>query len=167
MTRIVVVGTSGCGKTTLGKDMALKLGVPHTDLDDLYWLPGWQKRPEEDFEKRLVSVLSGDSWVVTGNFSRYAELIFSRADQILWLDVPLLTCLFRALKRSLQRIRTGELCCNGNRESLGRLLSRDCTASIIIAGRDNYLCRFHGSESAPRYSTCSSFFELDDFSKSL
>ena len=39
--RIVVVGTSGVGKTTLAKDIAAALAIPHVELDALHWDPGW------------------------------------------------------------------------------------------------------------------------------
>ncbi len=122
--RIAVIGTSGCGKTTLGKRIAHKLGVPYTDLDDLTWLPGWQKRAQEDFDRLLIETTEKEAWVFAGNFSGHSDRVFSRADLIVWLDTPLKVCLARGLKRSLRRTLKGELCCNGNREPWFRLIGR-------------------------------------------
>ncbi len=36
MTRIVVMGVSGCGKSTVGALLAVRLGVPFVDADDLH-----------------------------------------------------------------------------------------------------------------------------------
>jgi hypothetical protein len=40
--RIVVVGTSGAGKTTMAKSLAGKLDLPCIELDRLRWEPNWQ-----------------------------------------------------------------------------------------------------------------------------
>jgi adenylate kinase family enzyme len=47
--RVVIIGTSCSGKSHLGRILARKYQVPHVELDDLYWLPGWQERPEKEF----------------------------------------------------------------------------------------------------------------------
>jgi adenylate kinase family enzyme len=39
----VVVGTSAVGKTTLAAALSRRLGVPHIELDALYWGPGWTR----------------------------------------------------------------------------------------------------------------------------
>lgn len=48
--RVVVVGTSGAGKTTFSAALAARLGCTHVELDRLYWGPGWQAVPHERFE---------------------------------------------------------------------------------------------------------------------
>lgn len=40
--RVVIVGTSGSGKTTMARELSVLLGTPHIELDALQWLPGWQ-----------------------------------------------------------------------------------------------------------------------------
>ena len=40
--RIVVVGTSGAGKTTLARRIAALLMLPHIELDAINWQPGWR-----------------------------------------------------------------------------------------------------------------------------
>ncbi|WZB64776.1 hypothetical protein WJ971_17465 [Achromobacter xylosoxidans] len=37
--RIHLFGASGCGATTLGAALGQRLGVPHLEADDYYWLP--------------------------------------------------------------------------------------------------------------------------------
>lgn len=50
--RIVIVGTSCAGKTTLGKKLAQESGIPYTDLDDLHWNPGWTETPHDQFVEK-------------------------------------------------------------------------------------------------------------------
>ena len=49
MTRVVVVGTSVSGKTTLARSLAGKLGVPHVELDSLYWEADWRTASPDVF----------------------------------------------------------------------------------------------------------------------
>lgn len=119
--RIVVVGTSGSGKTTFAKKLAEAWDIPFQDLDDLFWLPGWQQRPKEEFTSLVEEVAEKPSWAVCGNQSKLRQLIWPKAQMIIWLDLPIYTCLFRVFKRSLRLYLSGESYCNGNRETLGRL----------------------------------------------
>lgn len=128
--KIAVVGTSGCGKTTLGAFIAKKLSIPFIDLDDLYWLPDWVKREDEDFIQKVHAEFSKyPSFVVCGNYRRHQADILEDTDMVIWLDYPLITCLWRAFKRSLSRYLFKEPCCNGNYETLSRLFGRD---SIVL-----------------------------------
>ena len=122
--KIVVIGTSGAGKTTFGQEIAQALAIKCIDLDELYWLPGWKEREDTDFSERLQAGLKSEAWVVCGNYSRAHPLIWPQAEAIIWLDPPLRICLFRALKRSLQRIFSKQTICNGNIETWGRFLSK-------------------------------------------
>ncbi|MDE2841397.1 MAG: AAA family ATPase, partial [Chloroflexota bacterium] len=54
MERVVVVGTSCSGKTTLARQLSRALGAPHIELDAIHWKPNWQSRPAEEF-RQLVS----------------------------------------------------------------------------------------------------------------
>lgn len=123
MVKVVVAGTSGSGKTTLANKIALLKGCQATDLDDLYWLPGWVQRNEGEFERLIQEVVKQDSWVISGNCSRMAHHTWPKADLVVWLDYPLPTLLWRAFKRSFRRIYTGETCCNGNMETIRRFFS--------------------------------------------
>ncbi len=127
--RIVVVGTSGCGKTTLAKQLSELTGSPAIDLDDVHWLPEWKERSGSEFVSLVEEIVSEESWIISGNQSRVRPLIWQHADVVVWIDLPRRVLLWRALKRSIRRIWTGEACCNGNYESLNRLLSRN---SILL-----------------------------------
>ncbi len=91
--RIVVIGTSGTGKTFLGSKLSIILGMKFVDLDDINWLPGWKQRSDEDFIECIKKELSCDEWVVSGNYSRANKYIWPQADMITWIDLPLFHCL--------------------------------------------------------------------------
>ena len=65
--RILVVGTSGAGKSRLAGQLAAALGVPHVELDALYWGPDWTPRPRADFEAGVRQAAAAPAWVIDGN----------------------------------------------------------------------------------------------------
>ena len=80
------------------------------------------------FRSRVATVVTGEVWVVDGGYSDVRDLIWSRADTVVWLDYSLAVTLSRLLRRIVARIRDGaELWPGtGNRETIrNQLLTRD------------------------------------------
>ncbi len=124
--RIVVVGTTCCGKTTFARRLAKSLEVPHIELDALYWLPDWAPREESQFQTLVRNALAGERWVIDSNYSRLQDLIFSHASMLIWLNYSFPRVLIRGLKRTINRVLSGEAVYAGNRESFRRaFLSQD------------------------------------------
>jgi len=124
-----VIGNSCAGKSTFAARLAAAIGVPHVELDVLYWEPGWIEVPREVFRHRVAAATAGSGWVSDGNYSIARDIVWPRVDTVIWLDYPFAMVLWRSLRRTVNRVFRGERCCNGNRESLRRTLSRD---SIIL-----------------------------------
>jgi adenylate kinase family enzyme len=122
MQRLVLVGASGSGKSTLGRWVERHLGLPFTDLDDVFWRPGWQKAPVEVFRADVARLTAQSRWVLAGNYSSARDLIWPRADTLVWLDLPLPLTLWRSTVRVLRQARSGELICNGNRQTISALV---------------------------------------------
>ena len=129
MNRIVIIGATGSGKTTLANALAEKHGMPFTDLDDLYWQPGWLETPPADFRAAVDHATAAPRWIIAGNYSAVRDLTWGRADTLIWLDYSFHRVLWQLLRRSLRRVSDRNLICNGNRETWRKLLSRD---SIIV-----------------------------------
>lgn len=135
--RIAVVGCSGVGKSTLAARLAGVLGAPHTRLDDLFFAADWQPRPEAEFRADVARVVGQPRWVLDGNYRAVRDLVWPRATAVVWLDYSLPRCLAQLLRRTIDRCRSGEPICNGNRESWAMsFASRD---SILL-----WLLRTHG-----------------------
>ncbi|MFJ7313108.1 AAA family ATPase [Pseudomonas sp. NPDC098747] len=101
MQRIVILGNSGSGKSTLAREIGLRLGVPVVHLDPLFWENGWIEPENDIFRERVRQAIAGDAWVCEGNYSRRTfDLRLPRAELIIWLDTPRLTCLRRVIMRS-------------------------------------------------------------------
>ena len=123
--RISVVGTIGSGKTTLARKTSHLLGAPHVELDALHWEPNWVEAPDGLFRERVRRSLQGQSWVVDGNYHQVRDIVWSRADTVVWLDYPFRTIMERLAKRTLRRILTHEKLWNGNREDIRGVFSRE------------------------------------------
>lgn len=124
--RIAVIGTSGSGKTTLAHRVAQRLGIVHVELDSLYWGPDWTPTPREAFRERVAQALSGRSWTTDGNYSSARDIIWMRADTVVWLDYSLPLVMRRVTWRTIRRSVLREELWSGNREGLRTaLLSRD------------------------------------------
>ena len=127
MRRINVVGTSCSGKTTLAREVAQRLDLPHVEIDALFWGPNWTPVPTEDFRARLTSALDRDGWVADGGYAPVRDVTWQRVDTIVWLDYPLRTVVARWARRTLARIRSREETWpgTGNRESVRNAFRRD------------------------------------------
>jgi adenylate kinase family enzyme len=150
-----VVGCSGSGKTTLAGALARRLGAPHVELDAIYHQPGWTELPDEEFKSRVDLATAPDRWVVDGNYSSVHDVIWSRADTVVWFDLPFLLVLSRTTRRTLRRVVTREELWNGNREPFSNLCSLNPEKSIIAwaATRHGvYRRRYLAAERDPRWS---------------
>lgn len=127
MQRINVVGTSSAGKTTFARALALRLALPYVELDALHWEPGWREAAPGVMRSRVAAAVETEAWVVDGNYAVVRDLVWGRADTVVWLDYPLRTILWRYLRRTVHRVRTGQEVWpgTGNRERLSHVLRRD------------------------------------------
>lgn len=124
--RIVVLGVTGSGKSTLAAELARRLGAPHVELDALHWEPNWTPAERDILRERVRQATAADTWVVDGNYSQARDLVWPRAQTIIWLDYPLPIVYARLLRRTLWRALARVELWAGNRERLRELFfSRD------------------------------------------
>ena len=118
MLRVSVVGTSCSGKTTLARKVAVANSIPHIELDAIYWRPNWNPLPLEEFRRKVNEKITAEEWVVDGNYSKVRDLIWTRANHLIWLNFPFPIVFWRAVSRTLKRVITQEELFSGNRETL-------------------------------------------------
>jgi adenylate kinase family enzyme len=101
MQRILVMGSSGSGKSTFARRLSEVTGVPFVSLDALFWKPGWQPSEEAAFEARVDAAARQPLWIIDGNYTNRAsgELRRQLADTVIWFDLPRRTCMTGILKR--------------------------------------------------------------------
>lgn len=129
MRRISIIGTTGSGKSTLAKSLSARLTLPHTELDDLYWLPKWRERDKGEFRQLVDAATARPEWIIDGGYSEVRDLVWGRADTLVWLDLPFWRTMLQLLRRTYRRNTWRVPCCNGNVESWAQTLSRQ---SIIL-----------------------------------
>ena len=134
--RINVVGTTGSGKTTTARQLAERLGILHVEMDALNWGPGWTAAAPEVLRERTAQALVGEAWVVDGNYSSARNVVWGRADTVVWLDYSLLVIMTQLLRRTVRRVATREELWSGNRERFwNNFFTRD---SILWWGLTTY-----------------------------
>jgi adenylate kinase family enzyme len=149
--RVAVIGLAGSGKSTLAANLAQIIGGVHIELDQLHWEANWTPAPADVFRARVTEVVAGDCWVACGNYSIVRDLVWTRADHIVWLDYGLPRIQARVLHRTLRRLWSSEQVCNGNRESFRSLFGHNSLLAYnrdaIIRHRDLYpnLLAFHAT----------------------
>jgi adenylate kinase family enzyme len=129
--RVSVVGNSGSGKTTLARNLAIRLGVEPVELDAIFHQPGWKELPAEAFRATVAERAEGDAWVMCGNYTVVRDLVWARADTVVWLDFPRRVVMQRVIGRTLRRTVTRAELWNGNREPFANLYRWDPERSII------------------------------------
>jgi len=97
--RILIVGSSGAGKTTLAREVARRLDLPLIHLDRHYWRPGWVPAAADDFRAEVAALAARPAWVMDGNYRSSLDLRLPRADLLVLCDPPRLRCLARVLRR--------------------------------------------------------------------
>ena len=90
--------------------------MPHIELDQLFWLPEWKKRPAEEFHSLVQEAVAAERWVACGNFSGVRDILWPRATHAIWLNYPFHIVFYRALYRTIRRVFIKEELFSGNYE---------------------------------------------------
>lgn len=122
MRRVAVIASAsgnGNGKTTIGRALAERMGVPFVELDALVHGPGWTETPDNVLVAQLEPILASAGWVIDGTYRRkLGDRVLEAADVVLWLDLPIHVWLPRLVRRTSRRLIGHEEIWNGNRESV-------------------------------------------------
>ncbi len=100
MKKIVVIGNSASGKSTLSMKIKELTNIPVFHLDKILWKKGWERTPEDEFRAKQTEILNQDKWIIDGvAYKSTIEERFSSSDTIIYLDTPLEICKERAKTR--------------------------------------------------------------------
>jgi adenylate kinase family enzyme len=99
MKRILVIGSSGSGKSTFARRLGEILNLDVIHLDSLFWHSGWVETPKDEWRVKVEQSLHGDSWIMDGNYSATMDLRLPICDTVIWLETPRIICVYRILKR--------------------------------------------------------------------
>ncbi len=99
MKRILVIGSSGSGKSTFSRRLGELLNLEVIHLDKLFWHSDWIETPKDEWRTKVEKTLEGDSWIIDGNYSATMDLRLPACDTVIFLETPRITCVYRVLKR--------------------------------------------------------------------
>ena len=102
MDRVLVIGCSAAGKSTVSREMGRLLGVEVIHLDKVLWRPGCQLIPPEEEPGVVRSLLDRPAWIMDGNYVVSLPMRLAAADTVIVVDFSRLRCLARAVKRLFQ-----------------------------------------------------------------
>lgn len=113
--RVLVAGPSGSGKTTLAASITRVAGLPHTEIDALFHGPDWTELP--GFAADVEAFTRQDRWTTEWQYTgQLGQLLPSRADTVVWIDLPVRVHMGRLVRRTLRRRLRHETLWNGNVE---------------------------------------------------
>lgn len=100
MEKIVVVGSSGAGKSLFAKDLGSILKIKVSHLDRLFWQSDWEEKTNFVRKQILEDLIDEEKrWIIDGNYLRFAEIHVEAADTIIFLETPSLLCFWRLIER--------------------------------------------------------------------
>lgn len=143
--RVVVLGPSGAGKTTLAARLAVLLEVEHVELDALRHGPDWTLRPADEFAGDVARVAERAAWVTDGTYvTSTSKTLWPKADVVVWLDLPVRVLLSRIVRRTTRRILTRTELWAGNRERWSALFGRQSLLVWAVQGKRKYRTELPG-----------------------
>lgn len=97
--RIVIIGNSWAGKSTLANKLGEKLWIPVHHLDLLFLDTEWKKLSLQDRNAIQSKILSQPQWCIEWNYTDCTEDRITSASHIIILKIPILFCIINVLKR--------------------------------------------------------------------
>jgi len=100
--RMLIIGCSGGGKSTLAQRIASKRKIDYISLDrDVRWLAGWEPREASERRKLVEKFVLGEQWIMDGTYPSSFDVRLPRTDIVIWVRVPRYLCLYSVYKRSI------------------------------------------------------------------
>lgn len=103
MNKVALFGPPASGKTTVARKLSSSMGVPHTNLDEILFTDSGTLSFDE-FYTAAERVTRGKSWVIEGNYSKLGDVVWHRAEVLVWIDLPLWLIAQRIVVRSLRQL---------------------------------------------------------------
>lgn len=97
--KIMIIGSPGSGKSTLARALRDISGLPLWHLDMIWHRPDGSDIGREAFDRELSRIVSGDRWIIDGNYARTLEVRLEACDTVILLDIPVEECLKGAYSR--------------------------------------------------------------------
>ena len=104
MNKVLVIGSGGAGKSTLSRKLGERTGLPVIHLDTIFWRPGWDPIPPDEWQAVTTRLLAQEAWILDGNYGSTMDQRLAVSDAVIFMDLPRRICLWRVVKRRFQHI---------------------------------------------------------------
>jgi adenylate kinase family enzyme len=133
----LIASASGNGKTTVGRALAARMGVPFYELDALHHGPNWQPATREEMLAKVQPIIASEAWVIDGTYrGKIGDIVPEAADVVVWLDLPVRVWLPGLVRRSARYVIRKQELWSGNRERWRDVLHP--TNSVVIYALRNF-----------------------------
>jgi adenylate kinase family enzyme len=116
---------AGAGKSTFSRALSAETGLPVIHLDVHFWQPGWVEPSEAEWREKQRDLVTGNEWILDGNYHATLDLRLERADTAVFLDTSWWVCAWRALARGVRKRPVGFQLPEGCDESAMRRLREE------------------------------------------
>lgn len=158
--RVLIIGNSGSGKTTVANRIERLFGSPVVGLDSIHWQgEGYgQKRDEQEARQLVLQATAAPAWIVEGVFGWLAQVAVGQATALIWLDFALDECRKGLLERGPK---------DGRQESFAELLAwcEDYWARKTSSSFEGHLLLYEGFASTKIRLRCRE--EVGEFLRSM
>jgi adenylate kinase family enzyme len=128
--RVLVYGVTGSGKSVTAGRLGELTGLPvHLVDEEIGWLPGWVERDKAEQRELAAALADADRWVLDSAYGAWLDVVLPRVEVVVGLDYPRWVSLSRLVRRTARRWARREEVCNGNVETLRKIVAPD---SILV-----------------------------------
>lgn len=99
MSKIIVIGSPGSGKSVFSKKLSNISHLPLYHIDMLYHNKDGTHISREELQNKLRDIFKNENWIIDGNYQKTLEMRIKECDTIFLLDFPTEVCLDGAKSR--------------------------------------------------------------------
>jgi len=105
MDKILIIGSSGSGKSTFANQLGKKLNREVIHLDKIYYKSGWQEdhATRDEWKQKVLDLVSKDEWIIDGHYNSTLNIRIPAADTIIFFDFSKFACLYRVIRRAMDK----------------------------------------------------------------